>query len=91
MQVRPAKIGGRQLRVWWFNPRNDGASELGLFEKSEEMEFRAPTSGRGQDWVLVLDDALCGHPPPGSGASPVNTVSRHPGGESKTEERNHER
>jgi hypothetical protein len=29
------------------------------------QNFTPPSSGRGCDWVLVLDDAAKGYPPPG--------------------------
>lgn len=52
------------LAVWWFNPRTGTARSLGVLPKSECTRF-APPDG-GLDWVLVLDDAACGYPAPGS-------------------------
>jgi Protein of unknown function (DUF4038) len=48
--VRPA-LGYRAPR----RQRHDGSAQT----------FRPPTHGEGQDWVLVLDDAGRGFPPPG--------------------------
>jgi hypothetical protein len=50
---RPEVIG-HDLRAWWFDPRTGqaaGRAETG------GPRFQAPSSGRGNDWVLVLDDA----------------------------------
>jgi hypothetical protein len=42
--------------VWqmWAPPRNEG-----------ERSFMPPDPGEALDWVLVLDDAAQGYPPPG--------------------------
>ena len=36
----------------------------------EKITFRAPETG--PDWVLVLDDAARGYPPPGRGTQAAN-------------------
>lgn len=55
VQVRLSKIRGRQVRAWWFNPRQGVAEHIGDFTAEGEQEFVPPTSGRNNDWVLVLD------------------------------------
>ncbi len=62
-----------QVRAWWFDPRNGSATDLGICPKASYLEFCAPGRGRQQDWVLVLDDAACGHPIPGT---PIHSEDR---------------
>jgi hypothetical protein len=50
-------ISGRELRSFWFNPRNGEVTGGETFTNgSSAREFAPPTSGYGQDWVLVVDD-----------------------------------
>ena len=42
--------------AWWYNPRNGKASKAGRIKSSGSQKFTPPTSGRGNDWLLVLDD-----------------------------------
>lgn len=46
---------GRPLRIGEFRRRDAGAT----------VTFTPPTCGKGNDWVLVLDDARMKYPPPG--------------------------
>ena len=50
-------ISGRELKSFWLNPRNGEVKEGETFlNGSKSREFTPPTSGYGQDWVLVVDD-----------------------------------
>jgi hypothetical protein len=54
-------ISGDQVIVHWFNPREGAAQRVGVFKNSGVMNFDPPGEpGRGNDWVLVLDDAQAG-------------------------------
>ena len=55
--VIPEKIKGRQLKVFWYNPRNGKTTPLNIVDNTSEKEFVPPSKGYGQDWVLVLFDA----------------------------------
>jgi hypothetical protein len=55
--IAATKISGREIAAWWYNPRNGEAKEIGTFTKQPKHEFTPPTTGYGQDWVLVIDDA----------------------------------
>lgn len=57
MIVNTSKISAKEIVVYWFNPRNGEVKELGKFTNKKQQEFSAPTSGYGQDWVLLVDDA----------------------------------
>lgn len=72
-------VSGTSYKAWWYDPRNGTATLIGEFPRTESgdresdvhrgdisREFTPPTSGPGQDWVLVLDDAAKNFPPPGT-------------------------
>lgn len=67
LRVRLDKWTGTHVKAWWFDPRTGEARELDSFTARGEKVF-APPGGPsvGNDWVLVLDDAARGYPPPGS-------------------------
>lgn len=60
------RIKGQRVRASWYNPRDGVSTEIGLFAASGVQQFVPPTSGRGNDWVLVLDDAGRSFVPPGA-------------------------
>jgi hypothetical protein len=64
--VRMSKIAGPTVRAWWFNPRTGAAMAVGTFPNTGERTFTPPDPGEMIDWVLVLDDASRGFPPPGA-------------------------
>ena len=57
-------LSGEELCGYWYDPRSGNALSLGVFPRQERMSFTPP--GGGLDWVLVLDDASCSFPAPGS-------------------------
>jgi hypothetical protein len=65
--VRLGKLSGKQLKPWWWNPRNGEATVMTLIvNQVGPQEFVPPGSGDNQDWVLVLDDAAKPYPKPGA-------------------------
>src|ERR1035441_3383320 len=56
---------GRPIEAWWDDPRTGVAKAIGQFPKAATREFKPPTSGVDNDWVLVLDDAAKKFPVPG--------------------------
>jgi hypothetical protein len=58
-------IKGERLREIWYDPRYG----VGYFNKDQDtwgiQTYTPPTSGRGNDWVLVLTDAAAGFSLPG--------------------------
>ena len=63
--VRVNAINGPTVRAWWYNPRTGKAVRIGEFANSGVRRFTPPEPGEFLDWVLVLDDASRGYPPPG--------------------------
>ena len=54
--VNLGKITGNQLNAYWFDPRNGKVTEAVKVENKGTKLFTPPTTGYGNDWVLVLDD-----------------------------------
>jgi len=57
------KIGGKEVNVWWYNPGEGRAVKAQSIENSGVKEFVPPSSGKGNDWLLILDnpDASLSH------------------------------
>jgi hypothetical protein len=57
VKVNLDALSGKNVRAWWYNPRNGQAQRIGEFVRRGEREF-TPPSGESQeeDWVLVLDE-----------------------------------
>jgi Protein of unknown function (DUF4038)/Putative collagen-binding domain of a collagenase len=64
-EVRLSTIAGPLVRAWWFDPRHGKATPIGDFPSEGTRTFVPPEPGEALDWVLVLDDAAQGYPPPG--------------------------
>ena len=63
------KLSGKTIRAWWYDPRQGTATAIGEFEKTGFHDFTPPSSGPGNDWVLVLDDASKNFAAPGKGVA----------------------
>lgn len=63
--VNMNKISGSIAKAYWYNPRNGTSTLFGEFPTSGSYEFYPPSNGRGNDWILVLDDASMNFPEPG--------------------------
>ena len=62
--IHPGKITGTKLNVSWYNPRNGEVKKQDAISNNIQHKFIPPTSGYGQDWVLILDDASKNFPMP---------------------------
>ncbi len=65
--VNPAKLSGKEWNAFWYNPRNGESKDAGKFSSKTALDFKAPSSGYGQDWVLILDDASKNYVQPSNG------------------------
>ncbi len=63
-------LSGQTVTAWWYDPRTGAATRIGTAPTTGTQTFAPPSSGRGNDWVLALDDDACGFPPPGSAVWP---------------------
>ena len=69
--VQLGKMRAPVVRASWFNPRTGEATVIGEFKATDRPAFQPSGHvGRGNDWVLVLDDAAAGFPLPGVVAAP---------------------
>lgn len=59
------KIGAESITAYWYNPRNGESTLTGTFPGRGVKEFTPPSGGRGNDWILVLDDVSKGFKNPG--------------------------
>lgn len=58
-------LKGDTLNLWWYDPRTGNAYETTRITKSGAVTITPPTSGKGHDWVLVVDDVSKKFGPPG--------------------------
>jgi hypothetical protein len=63
--VRMDVISGSRVKAWWYDPRTGQPAPAGEFPTTGARRFVPPAAGEATDWVLVLDDAARGYPPPG--------------------------
>jgi hypothetical protein len=63
--VDQGRLGAVDVTSWWFDPRYGRAYPIHTGVGTAIQFFTPPSSGRGCDWILVLDDAARGFPPPG--------------------------
>ncbi|OWA34130.1 hypothetical protein B9G55_17560 [Saccharibacillus sp. O16] len=49
------RVEGREVEVGWFCPRTGSRSKVGRMSNSGVQVFRAPSSGRGCDWILTIE------------------------------------
>ena len=54
--VKLGTLSGSQLAAYWINPRQGEVKAAGTVPNKGQHRFSPPTTGYGQDWVLVLDD-----------------------------------
>jgi len=64
-KVNLNKLGWKQLVAWWYNPRNGEATRIKDIAGKGIQEFKPETGGRGNDWILVLDNKDSGFTAPG--------------------------
>ncbi|MFN8254366.1 MAG: glycoside hydrolase family 140 protein [Bacteroidales bacterium] len=65
-EIKLGAISGSGIKASWFDPRTGNTTEIGIFENKGTRSFDVPgmskelswlKSGRGCDWVLILEDA----------------------------------
>jgi hypothetical protein len=59
------KLGAESVKAWWYDPRKGESRLIDTFPGKGTRKFTPPSGGRGNDWVLVLDDASKGFKSPG--------------------------
>jgi len=59
------KLSWKESIIWWFNPQTGEATKLKAITNTGIQEFKPVTGGRGNDWVLVIDNKETGFAAPG--------------------------
>ncbi|MGB5434308.1 MAG: putative collagen-binding domain-containing protein, partial [Maribacter sp.] len=54
-----------EFNSWWYDPRTGNAYKGANLTKSSSLIIEPPTTGKGQDWVLVIDDRNQNYGKPG--------------------------
>ena len=50
-----SKLTGKQSKTSWYDPRTSVYFNEKNIKKSNNYNVTPPSSGKGQDWVLVID------------------------------------
>ena len=66
--IRTDKLSGSTIKAYWFDPRKGTSRVIETFARAKRRQFKPPSSGKDNDWVLVLDDAAKGFVLPGTQA-----------------------
>ena len=62
--VNRAIIKGERVKEIWWDPRYGVAYHVHTSDNQAFQTYVPPTSGRGQDWLLLLEDEAAGFPLP---------------------------
>jgi hypothetical protein len=55
-EIRIDKINAKSIRAFWFDPRKGESKLIDTFSGTGTQKFTPPSGGRGNDWILILDD-----------------------------------
>jgi hypothetical protein len=59
-------ISDRRVREIWYDPRYGIATHFHTTDNAGYQTYTPPSSGRGSDWILVLESEAAGFPLPGA-------------------------
>lgn len=65
IEINTSLLRGKRIKAWWFNPKTGSVDKSYSFKSKLNQWFTPPTLGKGNDWVLVLDDKTKGYKTPG--------------------------
>lgn len=63
--IDKSKIEAQRIKEIWFDPRYGVSYHIHTGDTQAIQTYTPPTSGRGQDWILILEDAGLDLPMPG--------------------------
>jgi len=72
------KVSGKTVIAPWYDPREGTGSRIGEYPNSGTREFVAPSSGKKDDWVLVLEDGAMNYPIDPEAAECLEAKEGHP-------------
>jgi hypothetical protein len=56
-EINLDRLGAATINAFWYDPRTGEAKPQGQFHGTGSRKFTPLSTGRGNDWILVLDDA----------------------------------
>jgi hypothetical protein len=56
--IKTSGLKTKTIKALWFNPANGKTTGLRKLKRKDAMTFTPPTTGFGNDWVLVLDAVI---------------------------------
>jgi hypothetical protein len=54
--VNTSFVKTSQIKISWFNPKNSKIEKEAVLKKQNIMNFIPPSTGVGNDWVLIIDE-----------------------------------
>ncbi len=54
--ISTTSIPSKKISAWWFNPKNAATTHIGTMSNNGKVSIRPPALGKGNDWVLVIDN-----------------------------------
>jgi hypothetical protein len=57
IDINTTQLAGDSANSYWYDPRTGHATAIGKVDQSASTSFNPPESGRGKDYVLVVDAA----------------------------------
>ena len=55
VDVVTSKIKNSRIKGYWYNPKNGDKTHINEFVHGDIQAFEPPTSGIGNDWLLILE------------------------------------
>ena len=65
IEVQMEGFQEKEMISWWYDPRTGVSFKGPKVPQATLATFTPPSSGKGNDWVLVLDEAKQHFPQPG--------------------------
>jgi hypothetical protein len=65
-EISTTNLKWAETAGWWFDPASGESEFIGIFKNKDRMIFSTPVKGRGNDRVIVLDNAECKFDKPGN-------------------------
>ena len=62
--VNRGVIQARRVKALWYDPRYGSLYHFHTSSNAGFQTYTPPTSGRGNDWILILEDEQAGFPSP---------------------------
>ena len=56
-EINLNNLGAKAVKASWYDPRTGKSGIPEVMEAKGIRKFTPPSSGRGKDWILILDDA----------------------------------